>query len=66
MVEIKENKNKGETETITERGLRLMLLISPTYIDTVSVKKNQKEEETETFPQRIPGPISSCQSPVGI
>ena len=40
MVEVKENKTKGETETITERGLRLMLLISPTYIDTVSVKEN--------------------------
>ena len=37
-------------------------MISSTYIDTVSVKENQKGEETELSLARIPGPISTCQA----
>ena len=35
-------------------------------LDRVLVKENQKEGETETITQRIPAPISTCQSPAGV
>ena len=36
------------------------------FLDRVLVKENQKEGETETLTQRIPVPISTCQSPAGV
>ena len=39
-----------------------MLLISWTYIDTVSVKENQKEGETKWSLRRIPESLSTCQA----
>ena len=35
-------------------------------LERVLVKENQKEGETDTITQRIPGPISTCQSPAGV
>ena len=41
---------------------RLILWISSVYINTISIKENKREGETELWWWRILGPISTCQA----